>query len=345
MARMKLAGLAALASSLFVMACSRPAADARGISVSGAAFTRDGKPWAPEGFSLVAIVAPPGHESGAAYASASDLYGPRLLAQAHALGANTLRFQVSQPGLDPQSPIYSPSYAQEVVDKVRQAQAAGFVAIVSMQWEKPSGLPGQPNMPGDSTLRAWSSIGPAFANDEDVMLELFNEPAMFQRNPQTWPTWRQGMQAVVDELRSEGAKNVLILDGIQYSHILAGAPEIRDPLHKLAYAVHPYFQGADDGPAVWEAKWGQFADSHPVLVSEWNALSSNQKCDPGWAQASQQFFDLLARRHIGVMIWALDLPSTVVDDSGALLTFQNFGCGARGGGAASMAVQYMKSVH
>jgi len=344
MARTTLSALAALASALFVVACSMPAADAQGISVSGNTFVRDGRPWVPQGFSLVAIVAPPGHEFNGQFANASGLYGPRLLAQAQSLGANTLRFQVSQAGLDPQSPIYSPSYVQEIVDKVRQARAAGFVAIVSMQWEKPAGLPGQPGMPGDSTLRAWSSIGSAFANDGDVMLELFNEPDMWERNPQAWPTWQQGMQAVVDELRSAGARNVLILDGIHGSHVLAGAPAINDPLHRLAYAVHPYFMGSGDGPADWESEWGQFADSHPVLVSEWNALSSNKRCSPDWAETSQQFLQELGRRRIGVLIWALDLPSTVVDDSGAPLTFQNFGCGVRGAGAASMAIQYMKSV-
>ena len=345
MARIKLPALAALASSLFVMACAVPAADAQVVSVSGNAFTKDGRAWVPEGFSLVAIVAPPGHELGGQFANAPRLYGPQLLAQAHAMGANTLRFQVSQPGLDPQSPIYSPAYAREIVDKVRQAEAAGFVAIVSMQWEKPAGLPDQPGMPGDSTLRAWSTIGGAFADDGNVMLELFNEPAMWERNPQAWPIWQQGMQAVVDQLRSAGARNVLILDGIHGSHVLSGAPAINDPLHKLAYAIHPYFAGAGEEPGTWESLWGRFADNHPVLVTEWNATSGDPKCSPDWAETSQQLFQVLGRRRIGVMIWALDLPSTVVDDSGAPDSFQNFHCGARGEGAASMAVQYMKSVH
>jgi hypothetical protein len=331
---------------MIVAACSMHAADAQGaegVTVSGNRFIKNGKPWVPQGFSLVSIVAPPGRAASGSFSEASGLYGPQLLAQAHSLGANTLRFQVSQPGLDPQSPIYDPGYAQEIVDKVRQARAAGFVAIVSMQWEKPAGLPGQPNMPGDSTLRAWSSIAKPFAHDGDVMLELFNEPAMFVQNPQTWPAWQQGMQAVVDELRSAGAQNVLILDGVQSSHILAGAPSVNDPLRKLAFGVHPYIVHPTDGPPMWEAQWGQFADSHPVVATEWNALPGGKNCRDDTAEASQELFGVMARRHIGVMVWALDMPNTIVDGSGALLNFQNFQCTARGAGAASLAVQYMKS--
>jgi endoglucanase len=188
LARTSLCRVAALVSSLLVVACSMHAAAAQQVTVSGNAFIKDGAKWVPQGFSLVGLVAPKGHEMGGGFERARSLYGPQLFERARSLGANTLRIQVSQPGLDPQSPIFDPGYTQEAVDAVRQARAAGFVVIVSMQWEEPAGLAGLPNMPGDSTLRAWSRIAGAFAADGGVMLELFNEPKMQENNPDTWPT-------------------------------------------------------------------------------------------------------------------------------------------------------------
>jgi hypothetical protein len=341
---MKSRSVFAVVAALLMVACSMTAANAHQVGVSGNAFTKDGARWVPQGFTLVGFVAPAGREMNASFGRARSLYGPALFARAKSFGADTLRLQVSQPGLDPQSPIFDPAYTQQVIDAVHQAEAAGFVVIISMQWEKPAGLPGLKGMPSDMTQRAWMRLVGAFANDGNVMLELFNEPGMRINNPQAWPTWRQGMQGVVDALRRAGAKNVLILDGIHGSHVLNGAPAIHDPLNKLAYAVHPYVNDVS-GPAQWESQWGRFADSHPVLVSEWNQVSNLKNCRPDLPQSSQQLIAALQHRRIGVMVWALDLPNTVVNGAGQPLTFQNFQCGAPGGGAAQLAVQYMRATH
>jgi endoglucanase len=341
--RNRLSKLAAFVSSLLIVACAVTSAYA-GVSVSGNGFIKDGAPWVPQGFSLVGLTAPRGHELNAGFARARTMYGPALFDQARSFGANTLRIQVSQPGLDPQSSIYDPAYLGEVVAAVRQARTQGFVVIVSMQWEAPSGLRNQYDMPGDSTQRAWARLAPAFTGDQNVMLELFNEPSMWETNPQAWPVWRRGMQALVDQIRAQGVANVLILDGIHGSHLLEGAPSIRDPLGKLAYAVHPYFQETSRGPGDWERQWGRFADSHPVVVSEWNALS-NLNCSADIPDASARFIDFIKRRRIGLILWALDLPATITNAAGEPLGLRNFQCGAPGAGAARIAIQYMKSTH
>jgi endoglucanase len=321
-----------------VAACT---ANAQAITVSHNEFLKDGAPWVPNSFTLVGHVAPAGHVLSWLQ-GARQLQGPALLQQARSLGANTLRFQVSEPGLDPQASIYDAGYIQEVIQGVRQARAAGFVVIISMQWEAPSGLKGLTDMPNDSTGRAWSQLSHEFANDGGVMLELFNEPSMWETNPQAWPTWQSGMQSLVNEIRAAGARNVLILDGIHGSHLLAGAPAIHDPLNQLAYAVHPYFDDTNKTAADWTRQWGDFAAWHPVLITEWNALST-LNCHPDDPEVSQQLMEYIGQHHIGLDLWALDLRSTILNGQGQLLGFADYTCGKAGDGAAAVGVAYMKS--
>jgi endoglucanase len=334
--------IAAFVCGLLASACLLPvSATAQTISVAGASLLNNGSPWIPKGFTVVGHVAPPRELSGWPK-EASALQGPGLFARARSFGANTLRYQVSQPGLDPRSSIYDPQYLGSVVAAVKQARAAGFVVIVSMQWEPPAGLKGQPDMPGAETQHAWSQLARAFASDGGVMLELFNEPSMWETNPKAWQVWQAGMQALVTEIRNAGAKNVLVLDGIHGSHILAGAPEIHDPLHQLAYAVHPYIEPASRGPADWQRQWGVFAQSHPVFISEWNADSMLQ-CTPDQPQISHELMDFIGQRHLGLIFWAIDIPETLQDSSGQPMGYKGFKCGVPGAGAAYISVQYFRN--
>jgi endoglucanase len=314
-----------------------------GITISGNSFRMNGKPWTPKGFTLVGLVAPEGHAKGRAYRDARMLQGETLLRQARELGANTLRFQVSQPGLNPESEIYDPDYLNEVVSAIRQARKAGFAIIISMQWEKPAGLAGQPMMPSANTERAWAQLAPIFSDDKHIMLELFNEPGMWEKNPKAWPAWRNGMQTLVDNVRKKGCKNILILDGIQGAHVLSGAPAINDPLRQLAYAVHPYIKHSRDGPPQWDRQWGRFAENHPVLITEWNAKSNQPKCTARIPEVSCELIRYISERKIGLVLWALDLPRTLLDDKKMPMTFSGFTCGVRGAGAAHIAIQYFLS--
>lgn len=314
----------------------------RGISVRGTTFIKDGMPWIPKGFTMVAFVAPE-HVLSPAYKNARASYGEGILDQARSLGADVLRFQVSQVGLDPQSQVFDPNYRQQVIDAVRLARSKGFSVIVSMQWEPPSGLKGQPQMPSDITRRAWGHLVDAFANDRYVMLELFNEPGMWESTASAWPTWKSGMQSLVDEVRNKGAQNTLLLDGLRGAHYLQGAPGISDRMHRIAYAVHPYIDDKDHGLSDWVRDFGRFAKDHPVMVTEWNATSTLQ-CRPEVPQISRAFVGYLKEQRIGLVLWALDLHGTLFDKQDQPIGFKDFACGKQGYGAANVALEYFRSI-
>ena len=151
------------------------------------------------------------------------------------------------------------------------------------------------------------------------------------------------MQATIDALRKAGVENVLLVPGSQFSRTLAGAPPLDDPLGQLGYAVHPYLSRYNQTRAQWEKKWGGLARSHPVMATEWNAYSGGGYCRPEMPAQAEALLDYLAEQRIGLVAWALDLPSLREPD-GSYTTFNDLVCGARRdggrGGAGQMIHEY-----
>jgi endoglucanase len=314
---------------------SAPALAENGVRIDGRTLVRDGRPWAPRGVVIVSFVAPVA-ELAPAYADAHQRFRSEgLLEEAKRFGADSIRFQVSQPGLDPQSEIYDPDYRNTIRDAVAAARAEGFAVIVSMQWQRPSGIAGLPGRPTDSTERAWNALLDVLPNDPELMFELLNEPKGNRADPETWPDWKQGMERLVADLRAKGRGNVLIADGVEAGTTLDGAPDIADPKGQIAYAVHPYFWPKNRDLSGWTQNFGDFAADHVVIVTEWN-ITSRMQCDALSAERIGSFLDYLAARRIGLFLWALGYAQTVYNRRGELIDAKGVHCGSPGFGAARM---------
>ena len=253
-----------------------------------------------------------------------------------AIGGDTLRLQVGMPFLDPQSPAYSAGYLDEVRQAVAQARGQHLVVILSMQWEGRTGVKPVEMLPKDSALRAWGQLGPAFANDLGVVYELFNEPVSSpQAGPGFWAAWRGGHQAIIDALRRQQIRNTLLVDGLYGAKLLEGAPELADPLQRLAYGVHPYFGTDLNTPAQWDAHFGRFAERHAVLVTEWS--HAPRDCEASDGATVDRFVDYLAERRIGLIGYGADERNggrlLVIDGDRRVPTrFAGKACAGRGAG-------------
>ena len=297
------------------------------VSISGRQLLRDGKPWVPRGFVLVAFVAPKEHAKES-FAKARARYGNQLLEKVQGFGADVVRIHASQAALDPKSPIYTPSYLEEYKKGIALARAKGLTVIVSMQWEETTGLKGQSNMPSDMTRRAWERLAPVFANDLGVMYELFNEPGLKEQTARNWQIWKNGHQSLIELVRKAGAKNVLIVEGLRIGHYLNNSPRLADPMNKLVYGVHPFINRETRTRADWERDWGRFADSHPVIVTAFNAHSGRANCKPDTPRIVANLLEYLNEKRIGVIFWAFDLPGPIFEDGRLerLTNFDNFSC-------------------
>jgi hypothetical protein len=308
------------------------------VSVEGNRFLRDGRPWVAEGVTLVGRVSPDREaDEVPAYAAARARFGPGLLGEIRRYGADTVRYQVSQGGLDPRSPIHDPAYRDEVLEAVALARGAGFTVILSMQAHGPSGMHDASGRPSQGTRRAWRAILGEIGHDRGVMLELYNEPGPRDRNAKSWAIWQADAQGLIDFVRGRGASNVLLVDGMRAGHYLGGSPRLHDPAGQLGYAVHPYLVRINRTRAQWDKNFGDFARDHPVMATEFNARSANGYCRESFPEEVDQLLDYLRARHIGLVVWAFDLPGVRRRD-GTLTDYDDFACGPKGNGGAGTAV-------
>ena len=199
-----------VATILAWLLCAAPAVS-DGITLEGTSILRDGEPFQVHGVQLMSFAAPieylenpPAESCGnrpppcpfRAYVNAHEVFGPELLRDAAAFGANTILFKVSAPGLDRQHPTYSKSYAEEIRAGVELARSQGFVVIVSIQQTRVSGTPGpmgtRSPIPDLTTLRAGVEVAKLFGDDRGVMIELYVEPYAQGRRSRFWDYYIDG---------------------------------------------------------------------------------------------------------------------------------------------------------
>ena len=138
---------AAVGSLCLAAGAGRAAGD---VTVEGNRFYRDGAPWVAEGVTLVGLVSPAAQLAHKpTYAAARAAFGPGMLDEVRRFGADLVRFQVSQSGLDPKSQGHDPGYRDEVLDAVALTRAAGLNVIVSMQWRGRRARRRRPAVGGD----------------------------------------------------------------------------------------------------------------------------------------------------------------------------------------------------
>lgn len=313
----------------------RPPAD--GIRVAGNRLLRDGVPFVPVGFTMVALVHPVG-EGETAWAARR--LGPRSMEAVTAWGANTIRFQVSQRGLDPLDQFYSKVYVERIAQSVALARSYGLAVILSIQDQGPSGGSSH-GQPSEATIRDWQTLTGRFNGDQHVIYEIFNEP---QNRPTAdgWAVWRNGgppernqgtpavgHQRVLEAIRATGATNVVIADAAQFGQRLDGIPLLHDPLGQVAYGVHPYLTHTLREPDDWEPGFGFLSRQFPVVATEWTAVPGVRFCKPEWASTSPLLVDFLQARDIGMLAWAFDVLDTIIADWKQLkpTSLDGFQCG------------------
>ena len=307
--------------------CSAPLAGLSGanqpikvVSVVHGQLQRDGRLWTPKGVVIVGRLLPKKLHGDAQFEpliSAAANFGGQELAGAKSFGVDLIRFQVSQPALNPLSTLYDPDYADYVVSAVKLARSMGFAVLISMQWESGSGSFQEKNMPEADTQNAWATLLKHLPDDRGVMLELFNEPGLDEAEPSNWQIWQTDHQALVNQLRQSGAKNVLVVEGLHGGAILsADMPVIHDPQGEIVYAVHPYFNTGKltYGPPHWDEYFGNFCAAHPCLVSEWNA-GTFAGCINDIPSLSNALLSYLRNKNIGLVVWAFDYHNTIMRDN------------------------------
>ena len=337
------AALVAAAALVGITAANAASPTPTVIGVDGTTMTLNGQPWLPRGVNISGFEATPSFfRTHYPYeVTALKNYGPAEFRAIRAFGADTLRIQVSQPSLDPQSKLFDATYALSVLAAIEAARDAGFAVVIMMQDEPISGEPHTQPLATDETVRDWDILNQVFGQDRGVMFELYNEPQLTDVDQANWTLWAKGgaipgthvpavgMQTMIDRLRAEGARNVFVLDGLDLAQSLAGVPPISDPLARVVYAVHPYFNGCHR-QGLWKSEFGDVSRRLPVFADEWSAPAHTRlglgiagqtpTCDPPPPQplpTYREAVDLLNDLrvlHIPLAAGAFDVAGFMVKD-------------------------------
>ncbi len=232
-----------------------------------------------------------------------------------AWGANTVRIPLDQDFWLSTSCRYSAGYAGRVAQAVHWAEAAGLVVILDLHWSDEgqdqtgacSVTPGQQVMADTNSLTFWRQVAAEFRNDPRVWFELYNEP-----HDVSWQVWRDGgpvtdgkthlqwtvvgMQQLYDAVRAEGARNLVVVGGLNWAYDLRGLPQYALDGYNIAYAVHPY-DYAGKQPADWTTDFGFAARTWPVIATEFGEFD----CQTHYVDA---FLSYAAKMGIGWTAWA-----------------------------------------
>jgi hypothetical protein len=323
-----------------------------GLSVQGNQLYANGSPFVGRGVQIVGLVAPTSYLWGK-YIAAGQQFGLPELQAAVADHVNLIRFQVSEYGLDPANPEYSPGYVTSVENGIEMARSLGLYAIVSLQSESAAGLAASVNrcpLPDAGALAAWNELASMFGDDPGVMFELYNEPAP-GATAAGWSEWLNGgtvvygnqvgdsctavgMQQLINQIRTDGAGNVIVVPALGGETNLAGMPALSDPANpadpQLAYGIH--YPNLTTGITAWDKAFGNFSAKAPVIVTEWDGAGITPGCTPNSPAQSVELLAYLASKRIALVGFAFDLPGTIVQDySYAPTTYAGFQCGVQGG--------------
>lgn len=296
------------------------------VTVSGKQLLRDGSAWIPHGFFQIAFAVPPaafgitlpgGKASNPAFQIAYTYYSPSEYADMRRAGADSVRMNIAQDGSDPENKYYfDAQWFATVISAVKAARAAGLSVILSVQNEAQTGSGGGA-LPGNATRRVWRELAPIFGQDRGILFELYNEPNLHPGaspnqapSAEDWEQWADAMNETLTLVRALGAVNVIVADGLVSAQQLSGAPKLNDALNQVAYASHPYPSGKTEAigaynqtKRAWDQKFGDFAKTEPVIVTEWGA---GYFCNSDMPQATVDFLGYLQQHNVGLEVVAWD---------------------------------------
>src|SRR5690242_13527567 len=202
-------------------------------------------------------------------------------------GNNIVRIPLNEDcwlGINGVNPAYSgANYRTAVVAYVSRIRQAGMYAQVSMHFAAPGSSVAKTLLPmpdADHASDFWKSVAATFAGDRGVIFDLFNEP-----HDVSWSCWADGCQvtggvnfvspyqavgfkALTNVIRSTGAPNVVIVEGLSWAYDVSGWLANRPADGQVVAGVHNYGASGWNTPAVWNANYAPVAAQVPLEFGE-----------------------------------------------------------------------------
>jgi endoglucanase len=248
-------------------------------------------------------------------------------------GVNAVRVPLNEACWNGESYVKSAyrgvNYRRAVEAYVQLLNRNGIVAILDLHWtdglytgkhahcKTTTEAVCQKPMPDVAqSIPFWISMARTFKANNAVIFDVFNEPFPERVAGATrpWRCWLRGggfctgigygykaagMQSLVTAIRSTGARNVILLPGVQYANDLSAwlthAP--RDPDHNLAASWHFYPWNACNAASCWKKQVAPVIARVPVVADEFGETN----CADNWIGPLMRWLDA---RSTGYLAWA-----------------------------------------
>ncbi|MFZ0664297.1 MAG: cellulase family glycosylhydrolase [Acidimicrobiales bacterium] len=124
----------------------------------------------------------------------------------------------------------------------------------------------------------WTSVATTFKDNPQVIFDIYGEP-----EGTYWACWENGcvdggvqyagMQQLINVIRSTGAKQPIMLGGIDFSNDLSGwlSHEPTDPDHQLIADAHVYPKSPCNNTKCWKDTLGRTAAKVPLITGEFGS--------------------------------------------------------------------------
>jgi endoglucanase len=256
-----------------------------------------------------------------------DATGAALIASWH---INTVRLPLNQDcwlGEDGLPKFGKASgYRAAVRRWVSALHEADLAVVLDLHWSGPAGVvaDGQRAMPDDRSDDFWRSVARTFKKDRSVVFDVFNEPySRYDTNGTlvfdlTWDCWRAGgcaaprtgdrqaldggtfttigMWALVDAIRATGAKQPIMLGGIDYASDLRAWLANRPGDKQVVASFHNYGGHLCHNTSCWDEVIQPIAAEAPVVTGEFGETDCTT--------SPETFMDWADRHRVGYLMWA-----------------------------------------
>ncbi len=245
-------------------------------------------------------------------------------------GANTIRLPLSEGfWLNGQPSTQCPAnqYHLLVKQTIDTLTALHLNVMLDLQWSdagRQSLNGGGPwSVPDVDSVTFWQQVATLYKGYPNVQFELFNEP-----HPAQWSCWNGpckmtndinysddchcskaatyqgvGMQALLNAVRSTGARNLAIVAGMNWGFDLSQIAHHSLNGSNIVYDTHPYPYG-DKQQSEWDASFGKVSTTYPVISAE----SGEYDCGTSYISKLLAYFDA---HQIGWVAWSWTIQGNV----------------------------------
>ena len=265
------------------------------------------------------------------YLSGNTAYA-QINAAAKYWNMNILRFQVAQEHLFNSDGSINYPYLNLIDSLVKQTNSLNMVAIITLQEEHYNG----PAFPTSTAITFWKFMAQHFKNYPDVFFDLYNEPRLpanaLLSGSNIWNIWQNGgeaylasgkangttnqivqyvgMQNLVNTIRGQGAKNIIIAEGPYYDEDLSGLPTHTLTGENIAYGIEPNLRH-DTTQASQYNTFGQYTNNWPIMPEAFLDNEGTQFCDPNSPVDLPNLLAYLKSLNMGLIFWAL-IPGNAI---------------------------------